>query len=53
MENQLLLTVVGADFEITLQGSGNAEAAKAAVQNVFAGYEVKVQEVGSVDMGGR
>jgi hypothetical protein len=48
----LLLTVVGADFELTMQGSGNPEGAKAALQNVFAGYEVKVQVVEPVDMSG-
>jgi len=52
MADKLLLTVVGAGFEITMQGSGDADAAKAALEAVWAGYEIKVDVVEPVDMSG-
>ena len=51
-EDSLLLTVEGDGFKVSLQGSGDPEAAKAAVSAAFGGAEVSVIVVEPVDMSG-
>ena len=52
---KFMLEVEGAGFKITLQGSGDAEAAKAATSKAFDGLVVKTVSFGTepIDMSGK
>ena len=50
---KFMARIVGTDFELTMQGSGNTTSAGQYLEEVFPGCNVTVTEFGEADLAGR